>query len=109
MLAKGRLLGVQFEALMEDGLYQEIGKKAVTQAMRLQKAFLDKGYPLLIASPTNQQFPILPDKDLEQLSKNYSSCWWRKMDKNHTAVRFCVAWSTTDEDIGALIADIQAL
>ena len=109
MLAKGRLLGVQFEALMEDGLYQQIGKQAVERAMRLQKAFLDKGYPLLINSPTNQQFPILSDKDLEILNQNYSSCWWCKPDEEHTAVRFCVAWSTTDEDIDALISDIQAL
>ena len=109
MLAKGRLLGVQFEALMADGLYEQIGKKAVGQAMRLQKAFLDKGYSLLIPSPTNQQFPILPDEDLAKLSENYTSCWWCKPDEDHTAVRFCVAWSTTDEDIDALIADIQAL
>ena len=109
MLAKGRLLGVQFEALMAGGLYEEIGKKAVAQAMRLQKAFLDKGYSLLIASPTNQQFPILPDKDLARLSEKYTSCWWCKPDETHTAVRFCVAWSTTDEDIDALISDIQAL
>ena len=109
MLAKGRLLGVQFEALMEDGLYQQIGKQAVERAMRLQKAFLDKGYPLLINSPTNQQFPILPDKHLEALNQNYSSCWWCKTDEEHTAARFCVAWSTTDEDIDALISDLQAL
>lgn len=94
---------------MEKGLYQQIGKKAVAQAMRLQKAFLDKGYPLLISSPTNQQFPILPDAHLDELSKNYTSCWWCKPDEGHTAVRFCVSWSTTDEEIDRLIADIQAL
>lgn len=109
MLAKGRLLGVQFEALMAGGLYEEIGKKAVAQAMRLQRAFVDKGYDLLIPSPTNQQFPILPDGDLEKLSQSYTSCWWCKPDESRTAVRFCVAWSTTDEDIDALISDIQAL
>lgn len=109
MLAKGRLLGVQFEALMEDGLYLEIGQKAVAQALRLQKAFLDKGYPLLIPSPTNQQFPILPDAVLAALSQKYSSCFWEKTDDEHTAVRFCTSWSTRDEDVAALIRDLDPL
>ena len=109
MLAKGRLLGVQFEALMADGLYEQIGQKAVKQALRLRKAFEEKGYSLLIPSPTNQQFPILPDEALARLSEKYTSCWMSKPDADHTAVRFCVAWSTTDEDIDALIADIQGL
>ena len=109
MLAKGRLLGVQYEALMSDRLYQQIGQKAVAQAMRLQKAFLDKGWPLLIQSPTNQQFPIIPDAALDRLNERYSSCWWSKPDETHTAVRFCTGWSTRDEDVDALIADIQTL
>ncbi len=109
MLAKGRLLGVQFEALMTDGLYQQIGQKAVAQALRLQQAFLDKGWELLLPSPTNQQFPIIPDDALARLSEKYATCWWCKPDESHTAVRFCVAWSTSDEDIDQLIADIQAL
>ena len=106
MLAKGRLLGVQFEALLEDGLFQEIGQKAVAQAMRLQKAFLDKGYPMLIPSNTNQQFPILPNEVLDKLNEKYSSCLQRKIDADHTCVRFCTGWSTRDEDLDALIADI---
>jgi len=109
MFAKGRLLGIQFEALLEDGLYLEIGQRAVAQAQRLQKAFLDKGWSLLIQSPTNQQFPVVPDKMLEVLNRNYSSSYWEKPDDSHTAVRFCTAWSTKDEDIDALIADIAAL
>jgi threonine aldolase len=109
MLAKGRLLGVQFEALLEDGLYAEIGRRAVDQALRLRQAILDKGWPLLIDSPTNQQFPILPDKALEQLSQRYTSCFWCKPDADHTAVRFCTSWSTREEDIDTLIADIQKL
>ena len=109
MLAKGRLLGVQFEALMADGLYQQIGRRAVEQALRLQRAFLDKGYPLLIPSPTNQQFPILPEEHLAQLSQKYTSCYWSKVDEGHSAVRFCTGWSTTDQEIDELIADIQRL
>ena len=106
MLAKGRLLGVQFEALLEDGLFQEIGQKAVAQAMRLQKAFLDKGYPMLIPSNTNQQFPILPNEVLDKLNEKYSNCLQCKIDADHTCVRFCTGWSTKDEDLDALIADI---
>ena len=109
MLAKGRLLGVQFEAMLEDGLYEEIGRKAVAQALRLRKAFEDKGFPMLFDSPTNQQFPILPDEALAKLNEKYSSCFWAKLDEEHTAVRFCTGWSTRDEDIQALIDDIQAL
>ena len=109
MLAKGRLLGVQFEALLEDGLYAEIGWKAVAQAQRLQRAFLDKGWELLLPTPTNQQFPVIPDGALEILNQKYSSCFWCKVGTDRTAVRFCTGWSTRDEDIDALIADIQAL
>lgn len=109
LLAKGRLLGVQFEALLEDGLYREIGRRAVDQAMRLQQAFLDKGFGLLVQSPTNQQFPILPDGAAEALGRKYSSSFWSKPDAAHTAVRFCTGWSTRDGDIDALIRDIAAL
>lgn len=109
MFAKGRLLGVQFEALLESGLYLEIGQRAVAQAQRLQKAFLDKGWSLLIQSPTNQQFPIVPDEMLEILNRDYCSSYWEKTDDAHTAVRFCTAWSTKDEDIDALIAAISTL
>ncbi len=109
MLAKGRLLGVQFEALLEDGLYRHIGERAVAQSLRLQTAFLDKGWPLLIHSPTNQQFPILPDSALAALEKKYTFCFWSKPDPDHTAVRFCSSWSTRDEDVDALIQDLAPL
>ena len=109
MLAKGRLLGVQFEALLENGLYREIGQKAVAQAQRLQKAFLDKGWELLLPTPTNQQFPVIPDRALETLNQKYSSCFWCKVGTDRTAVRFCTAWSTRDEDIDALIQDLALL
>jgi len=109
MLAKGRLLGVQFEALLEDGLYRGIGQKAVAQAQRLQKAFLDKGWELLLPTPTNQQFPVIPDRALEALNQKYSSCFWCKVGTDRTAVRFCTGWSTRDEDIDALIQDLALL
>lgn len=109
MLAKGRLLGVQFEAFLTDGLFLEIGKREVAQAMRLREAFLAKGWPLLVDSPTNQQFPVLPNEIMAALEKNYSFEVWAKVDEGHTAVRFCTSWSTADGDVDALIEDIQRL
>lgn len=109
MLAKGRLLGVQFEAFLADGLFLEIGKQEAAQALRLRRAFEEKGWPLFVDSPTNQQFPILPNACLEALKDKYSFEVWEKVDEEHTAVRFCTSWSTRDEDVDALIADIQRL
>lgn len=109
LLAKGRLLGVQFEALLEDGLYLDIGRRAVAQSMRLRQGFLDKGWPLLANSPTNLQFPVLPDHAAAALSQRYSFSLQSKPDPTHTAVRFCVSWSTRDEDIDALLSTIRAL
>lgn len=109
MLAKGRLLGVQFEAFLTDELFLKIGRRETSQALRLREAFLAKGWPLLVDSPTNQQFPILPDACLTALEKDYSFEVWGRVDEGHTAVRFCTSWSTSDEDVDALIRDIQPL
>ena len=109
MLAKGRLLGVQFEAFLTDRLFEEIGKKEVAQAMRLREAFQAKGWPFFVNSVSNQQFPVLPDEALSVLKHKYSFEVWAKPDQNHTAVRFCTSWSTTDADVDALIHDIQPL
>ena len=109
MLAKGRLLGVQFEAFLKDGLFLEIGRQEVAQAMRLREAFLAKGWPLFVDSSSNQQFPVLTNGDVAVLRHKYSFEVWEKVDQAHTAVRFCTSWSTTDEDVDALISDIQRL
>ena len=109
MLAKGRLLGVQFEAFLTDRLYEEIGKKEVAQAMRLRESFVKKGWPLLVDSASNQQFPVLPNGVMAALEEKYSFEVWGKVDETHTAVRFCTSWSTADQDVNALIADIQGL
>ena len=103
MLAKGRLLGIQFEALLDNGLYFDIGSHCVALAMKLKKAFQEKGYPLLVDSPTNQQFPILPNQVLERLKP---VCTWSLQghpDPEHTAVRFCTSWATTQEEIDQII------
>lgn len=109
MLAKGRMLGLQYIALFEDGLYFRTGRKADEQARRLRRAFEDKGWPMLIDSPTNQQFPIVPDRDLEKLSKDFSCCFWNRVDAEHSAVRFCTSWATTDEAVDTLINAVRAL
>ena len=109
LLAKGRLLGVQFLALLSDGLYEQIGQQAVAQALRIKKAFQDKGWPFLVDSPTNQQFVVVPDPVYERIRQSYSTEHNGKPDPDHTAIRFCTTWSTWDEDIDALIRDIQAL
>lgn len=109
MLAKGRLLGAQFEAFLTDKLFLEIGRREVAQAMRLRAAFAEKGWPLFVNSPTNQQFPILPNGAVEALERDYSFEVWEKVDEGHTAVRFCTSWSTSGSDVDALIASIQSL
>ena len=108
MLAKGRLLGLQFDTLMTDGLYMRVSEHAIRLAMKLRAAFERAGFPLAYDSPTNQQFPIVPDALLEKLSKKYSFSVWGKPDAEHTTVRFCTSWATREEDVDALIADIGA-
>ncbi len=109
MLAKGRLLGIQFETLFKDGLYFQISKHAVTQAMRIKQAFLSKGIHLLYDSFTNQQFPILNQIQIDQLSRRYSFCHWERIDEKQTAVRFCTSWATSESDVDQLLSDINLL
>ncbi|MDY2813227.1 MAG: low specificity L-threonine aldolase [Dorea sp.] len=109
MLAKGRLLGIQFDILFTEGLYFEISKHADDLAMRLKEAFIKKGYPLRYDSYTNQQFPILPDEHLDKLKEKYAYGFWEKIDDAHSAVRFCTSWATREEAVEELIRDIEAL
>lgn len=109
ILAKGRLLGVQFAELMRDGLYERTAKREVDLAWKLRWAFEEKGWPLASDSPTNQQFPIVPDADLAKLAEKYSFSEWGRYDEGHRIVRFCTSWATKESDVDALIADIRAL
>jgi len=104
MLAKGRLLGIQFLTLFEDGLYFELSQHAVAQAMRIRDAFVSKGYDFLVDSPSNQQFPILPNDVMALLSKDFKFSVWKRIDAGHTAVRFCTSWATRTEAVDALLA-----
>lgn len=109
MLAKGRLLGIQFLALLEDDLYFEIAARADRQAMEIRRACAEKGWKFLSSSPTNQQFPILPDAVLEALSQNYEVSDSGRIDETHSAVRFCTSWATRDEDVDRLVKEIRAM
>ncbi len=109
MLAKGRLLGIQFDTLFTDNLYFEISKNAITLAEKLRSAFEQKGYSYLVPNHTNQIFVILPDADLEKLGERFGICYDHRVDEEHSAVRFCTSWATKAENVEALIAEIEAL
>ena len=115
MLAKGRLLGEQFLALLdgEDGsgssLYFTMAKKADEQALRIRAAFEEKCCALLHDSQTNQQFFVLPDAWYEKLAEGYAMTHMGNPDKHHTAVRICTSWATKDEAVEQLIGDVKAL
>ena len=109
MLAKGRLLGVQFEEMLKDGLYMELSRHAIREALRLKDALTDLGLPFLVDSPTNQQFPILPDAVLNMLSQHYGYATIQRVDAGHVAVRFCTSWATVPAHVDGLIADLRQL
>lgn len=109
MLAKGRLLGLQFCALMENDLYFEICSKAVQQALAIREAMLAKGFALFADAPANQQFFTLPNAALKKLEEKYVLEHMGAADHGHTNVRVCTSWATTDENVNAFIADVAAL
>ena len=102
LIAKGRLLGVQFDTLFTDGLYFRISKNAINMAELLKKTLTDKGYTLFKNSPTNQQFVLIEDSKLEKLRENVKVGFWEKPDESHTVVRFATSWATTKEEIKEL-------
>lgn len=107
ILAKGRLLGLQFDALFTDGLYMEISRQAITQAMRLKEAMKAKGYRTYIDSPTNQQFFVLPNADIERLSGSVTFEVWAPAGQDSSIVRFVTSWNTTAEYIDKFISLLQ--
>ena len=103
MLAKGRLLGLQFMAALEDGLYLQLAQHAVKMAQQLNTGLEALGLPMLIHSPSNQLFPVLPDAVVERLAKTVSFEYWSRVDENHSCIRFVTAWHTTQEEVQALL------
>ena len=102
LLAKGRLLGVQFEALFTDNLYHDISREVVSKAIRLKKAFMEAGYDSVVDSPTNQQFFRLPNNVIDRLKENVSFEMWGPRGENESIVRFVTGWTTTDYEIDEL-------
>ena len=108
LLAKGRVLGVQFDALFTDDLYMKISRHAILMAEKLKDALREAGIPFFKASPTNQQFVILENDMMEKLSSKVSFSFWEKYDETHTVVRFATSWATTEEQIDQLRAAFSA-
>ena len=109
LLAKGRLLGVQFDALFTDNLYFTIAAHAVKLADRIRETLDELGWTYLVPGVTNQIFPILPDRLLDKLSKNFTFSEQERVDENHRAVRFCTSWATKEENVLALCESLTTL
>ncbi len=107
MLAKGRLLGLQFIALLEDDLYFKMARHANEMAGIIKDACVKKGYKFLTESVTNQQFPIMPDRILKKLKEKYEYTFWQPVGHAHSAVRFVTSWATTKRDAEKLAEDIM--
>ena len=102
MLAKGRLLGIQFDTLFTDDLYFKIARHAMEMAYQIRDIFVSNGYSLFFDSPTNQQYPIVTDEELAIISKEFGSEYWERIQPDLNAVRFCASWATTQENVDAL-------
>ena len=102
LLAKGRILGVQFDALFTDHLYTEISKNAISAAERLRSVLKKKGYRLYLENPTNQIFVVLDNETMKRLQEQVKMSFWEALDETHTVVRFATGWATTMESVEEL-------
>jgi threonine aldolase len=107
LFAKGRLVGVQFAALFKDGLYLRISRHAIEKAKQIRRIFEEAGCRMYNDSPTNQQFVVLENGDMQELSKRVEFGFWEELDETHTVVRFASSWATTDEAIEELRAAVS--
>ena len=104
LLAKGWSVGLQFDVLFTDGLYQKLGAHAIETAERLKAGLREKGYELYMDSPTNQQFVVLDDAQLAKLEGSVAYSFWEKLSDGRTVIRFATSWATRAEDVDALLA-----
>lgn len=109
LLAKGRLLGIQFDTLFTDDLYFVLGRHAIDIAEHLKEGLLKKGISFYLESPTNQQFLLLTDEQAERLKHEVSYSFWEKPDEDHTVIRLATSWATTKEQVDELIEVISNL
>lgn len=103
MLAKGRLLGIQFDTVMDNDLYRQLGRQAAETARRLNDGLKALGVPMLIDSPSNQIFPVLSNEIIEVLARSVSFELISTVDDSHRCIRFVTAWHTTEEEVDALL------
>ena len=103
LLAKGWLLGLQFDELFTDSLYFNISRHAIDMAELLKQGLHEKGCRFFLESPTNQQFVILENGEMERLKEKVSFSFWEKYDETHTVVRFATSWATSEEDVKSLM------
>ena len=109
MLAKGWLLGLQFEVMFEDGLYYQAASRANAMADQIRQTLTDLGYPLVVDCTTNQVFTTMPDEILNQLSRDFMFTEWTRVDATHRTIRFCTSWATTQESVDALCKALTKL
>jgi len=109
MMAKGRLLGIQFDVLFTDDLYFKIARHANEMAYQVREIFRSNGYEMLFESDTNQQYPIMSDEELAIIGQNFGYEYWTRVDETHSGVRFCSSWATTQENVDALREAVAAL
>ena len=102
LLAKGRVLGLQFDALFTDGLYFEISRNAIDRAEELKEVFREKNCRIWRDSPTNQQYLIVENSKLKELASKVAYSFWETYDEDHTVIRFVTSWATTSQDVQAL-------
>lgn len=103
LLAKGRMLGLQFLAMFEDGLYMSLGQKAIYLADKIRQALKMRGYRFAFESPTNQIFIVVDDNKMQKLAEDVAFSFWEKVDDDHTCIRLVTSWSTTEAEVDELI------
>ena len=104
LLAKGFVLGTQFDTLFTDGLYQQLGANGVARAEQLRAALVERGYTFHANSPTNQTFVVLTNERIAELAEHVRFEVWEPVDEQHTAIRLCTSWATTKEQVDELIS-----
>lgn len=109
LLAKGRLMDIQFDTLFTDDLYFVLSRHAIDMAEHLKEGLLEKGISFYLESPTNQQFLLLTDEQIERLKHEVSFSFWEKPDEDHTVIRLATSWATTKEQVDELIEVIGNL
>ncbi|MDO4272558.1 MAG: low specificity L-threonine aldolase [Eubacteriales bacterium] len=107
MLAKGRLLGIQFMELFRDELYWDLSRRADKLAMELKEGFLAKGFKLYVDSTTNQQFPVIPNNILDKIQEKYACTYSGAYDSQSSIVRFCTSWATREDAVEQFLNDLK--